>query len=329
MTESGTSWNYNVSKKIVQLTRLVFRLHTESVDRADLVAHIRRKCDDEISSIVQHSSAALEEVQQGAADYRDSLERILRDEYSSKLQLQVKECQILKERLDSEVKQFIDRSIIQIGSLRKEVESLKSCADCSRQHFEEQAAELSRQNQLALSAMERRHKQEMEHCVQKANDRYNEMVTASEQREEALRNQMQSEMAELRRSTMASSLVHAKNLKQRVAELEVRNHSLEIDVRKAGFTIAKLKGDVARLENENTLAKDQAKTDKEELNKIRCQENADLVATFDTQMKEKVDKIDHLHQRTLTSPCQAIAKEFEGVEQPAHNHRRGRSLRPD
>lgn len=112
MIEIDPSWKYNVSKKIAQLTRVVFRLHTESLDRADLVAHIRQKCDDEIAAVIQRSSEAVQEAQHGAAEYRESLERILRDEYASKLQIRIKECQILKERLDSETKRVVDRSTI-------------------------------------------------------------------------------------------------------------------------------------------------------------------------------------------------------------------------
>jgi hypothetical protein len=62
------AWKYSVSKKISQLTRVVFRLHTESVARAAFVTHIRRKCDDEIAAVVQRDSAAAQEAQQGATE---------------------------------------------------------------------------------------------------------------------------------------------------------------------------------------------------------------------------------------------------------------------
>jgi ketol-acid reductoisomerase len=109
----------------------------------------------------------------------------------------------------------------------------------------------------------------MERCLQKAEDRYNELVLASEHREEAVRSEMQSEMAEVKRGSMASSLVQVESLKKRASELEFQNRALEVDLRRAGFKINKLKGDVSRLEKDNTQSREQAEADREELNRLR------------------------------------------------------------
>ena len=39
------NWKYNVSKKIAQLTKVIFRLHTESLDRKDSIAKLRKQQD--------------------------------------------------------------------------------------------------------------------------------------------------------------------------------------------------------------------------------------------------------------------------------------------
>ena len=56
------NWKYNVSKKIAQLTRVVFRLHTESIDRRDAIARMKKNCDQEIALVVEKSNKIIDTI---------------------------------------------------------------------------------------------------------------------------------------------------------------------------------------------------------------------------------------------------------------------------
>ena len=53
---------YNANKKIAQLTKVVFRLHTENLDRRDYVIKVRKECRNEMEEIINKANSTLEEI---------------------------------------------------------------------------------------------------------------------------------------------------------------------------------------------------------------------------------------------------------------------------
>jgi hypothetical protein len=48
MSQAELNGKINASKKIAQLTKVIFRLQTESLGRKDFVAHVKKECDQEM-----------------------------------------------------------------------------------------------------------------------------------------------------------------------------------------------------------------------------------------------------------------------------------------
>jgi serologically defined colon cancer antigen 8 len=300
-SQGDANWKFNACKKIAQLTKVVFRLHTESLDRKDFVAHIKKKGDQEIEAIVQRSNEAIQEAQRDASEYRDTLQQILRDEYQAKFEHQLREYEVLKTKLDSEAKQIADRSALQLASLRKDLEALRAGGERSRAAFEDAARELARANQAVLDAMGQRHERELARCIAAGNERYNGLVVAHAGREDEIRRELQQEMVELRRAATADSLTQSEALKRRAFDLENKVRGLESAAKRSGCTIANLRGEVDRLERDNAALREMADAQQAELQDRRRREVEDLAAKFGAELAARDAEIAALAARAAAA----------------------------
>jgi serologically defined colon cancer antigen 8 len=320
MGEVDAHWKYNVSKKIAQLTRVIFRLHTESLDRHDLVAHVKQKCDLEIAAVVQQATEAINDCQRDAREYRDTLERILREEYEGKCSNHANEYRVVKEQLDSQVKRVVDRSLVQIAGMRKEIEAVRAQADKAKQFFEDASRELERGNHKVIAAMEAKHGQEMEQCVQTANQKYNLLVVESAARENEIRKELLKDIAELKRSAMAESLTTSDSFKRKIVDLEDKNKRLDATVRKQTLTMNNLKTDIERIQKENANLKELAEIERVKHAQQYTEAVSNLQAKFDAELQAKMGEIGHLAKALEKSKGQAElgleekSKEFSDLE---------------
>ena len=163
------NWRYNVSKKIAQLTKVIFRLHSESLDRHDLIARVKKKCDDEIASVVLKSSEVIGEAQKGASDYRENLEKLLRAEYDSKFEQVKTDFNLYKEKLQGDVENISLRAEEQIKDLKTQLHELEEKADKTQWEFRKASEELSLRHEDVLKKVEEKHQREIETCVQQSN----------------------------------------------------------------------------------------------------------------------------------------------------------------
>ena len=84
MTEVDPVWQHNISKKIVQLTNVVFRLHADSIDNRNEVQRLREQYEEELAQIEAASKANLELAQKEADDYHPAIESTVRSEFETK-----------------------------------------------------------------------------------------------------------------------------------------------------------------------------------------------------------------------------------------------------
>ena len=80
--KAEANWKYNVSKKICQLTKVVFRLHCETIDRRERYLMMKKKYEDEIDEIKNLAIKTLETAQ----DEYNKLQKQTKNEYDIKFQ---------------------------------------------------------------------------------------------------------------------------------------------------------------------------------------------------------------------------------------------------
>jgi serologically defined colon cancer antigen 8 len=302
MGEAESNWKYNVSKKIAQLTKVIFRLHSESLDRRDLVSHIKQRCEKEISNIVEQSGEAIKQAQQDAGDYKDSLERIMREEYEAKFQNHSSECTALKERLEAEAKALADRCFLQLSHMRREIDAMKTRADGYMAASSKALEDLDREHKKVLDLLLVKHKRELENTVNESNVKYNALVAESARREEEIKNEMQKEMFELKRTATADTHLQLEGLKRKVLELEGRNLTLERAAKKSDLAAERSKATIAHLESET-----------ERIRSTHDSVLKELTANHDSKIASLIDEF-RADKSTLQSELDALKKKFDDRE---------------
>ena len=309
-----------MSKKIAQLTRVIFRLHTESLDRRDLVAHVKKRCDEEIAALVQHTNDVIQEVQKNSDDYRDNLEKIMRQEYEQRFEQEKKECELVKEKIENEGKQLVETYAIESARNKKEIENLKAQVEKAKRHFEEAADKLAQENRKIIESIEEKHKKELESCVNEGNARYNKLMIESFRKEEEQKKQTQRDLAEAKRLAASESHVEMENMKNKILELEKKIRLMEAAAKKTTITINNLKTNITNLEAENEALKKKNEENEKELlankerelqmaNDLNAKELDEKRKAFEEQLKQS-----ELEKENLRHEIDRINAEFHSKE---------------
>ena len=74
MTAIDEQWLYDVSKRIALLTKKVFRLHAETVDRRDDAKHLQQLLEDELATIKVQSKKAIDDANISLKTLHDDIE---------------------------------------------------------------------------------------------------------------------------------------------------------------------------------------------------------------------------------------------------------------
>ena len=74
--EITDEWMHDVNKKIASLTRTVFHLHAETVDRKDENARLKSKYEDELAAAVTASQRSIDNAQKAVQNYRENADAV-------------------------------------------------------------------------------------------------------------------------------------------------------------------------------------------------------------------------------------------------------------
>lgn len=180
-------WNWLANHKIARFTRQVYHLHTEAVDRKDMVDIRRCELEDELSFVRERSRGLLDAAQDALNIMTDILEPSFRAEYDRALRV----CEVSLEdqrsavsdkrhRLESDLftsKQLIHKSLSEIRLLR-DAHSV-TIADLSR--------EMTGKSASVVSAASERNKRRLCERVSAANAEFNRQVVEQAKREDKLK----------------------------------------------------------------------------------------------------------------------------------------------
>lgn len=297
MNHLDSNWKYNASKKIAQLTKVIFRLHSENLDRKDLVAHVKKKCDDEISAVIAHSNEVINEVQKNANNYRDGIEKLIQNEYNSKFEEVKEEYAQSTLELQEKVQNISNMYESQIDELKKKVDNLLVQNDKNKEEFNKAASNFTNNNDDLVQKLEEKHRKEIEECVQKSNEKINELILKSEKEKEELKLQAQRDMVEQKRSSNSEAMHAKEEYKKKLYELENANRSLQGQIKKNGITIQNLK---AKLEKNSAQNQEVLKRGVSELNELKREHESEierLNKSFSDQLTEKSKEIKSLQDK--------------------------------
>ena len=143
---SGVSqeWMFTVNKKIAELTKTVFRLHAETVDRKDEVNELKARYEDELSAAVAASQKSIDQAQNEVQNYRQNIDALVRRAYETEFSKVRKQYDDVRSRLEAQSKRIIEGANEQLASLKSQIEALKKKADAQMALFQNAQQELTK-----------------------------------------------------------------------------------------------------------------------------------------------------------------------------------------
>ena len=204
-------WLVSVNKKIAVLTKEVFRLHAESIDRKDDVKRLHAQLEDELLASTTKTSQSLNAAQNAMQTWSSDLETSVRDAHESAFRTAQKAYDERRGELEERSRRLVDFASSSLIQLRQ------SLADLKRKHEAQLAAlsnaqqEIDKASEAALAAAGERHKRKLAARVTEANKEFNKLVMETAKEEEALKAKFDEEIAKLSHVDETEHFLHVRS----------------------------------------------------------------------------------------------------------------------
>jgi serologically defined colon cancer antigen 8 len=220
MGEIDPVWQKNISKKIAQMTKAVFRLHADSIDHRDEVSQLKARYESELSQIEAESRDNLARAQVEANNYHPAIERTVRSEFETKFTQTKIQFDAAHEKLEADSNRAIETATARLNDLKARVDALRQKSAESIDLFTKANDEINRIHAETLQRIEDQHQREVSKHVDEANARYEAAVAAMRKKEESLKREFEAELEELRRTLASSQVSAVETLNKRQCDLE-------------------------------------------------------------------------------------------------------------
>jgi serologically defined colon cancer antigen 8 len=102
-------WVSVVNKKIALLTKEVFSLHAESVDRKDDVSRLQARLEVELATSVSNATAAIEEAEKQMRAVKADLESVIRQSYEAQFNAAQQKFDDQRARMEHKSHKMVER----------------------------------------------------------------------------------------------------------------------------------------------------------------------------------------------------------------------------
>lgn len=201
MSEKYPDAYHKMSKKIAQLTKVIFHLHTRNEENEEFVKALRKSYEREIDSIVREANTIISrqreavQAQKDAGDVTAKLKDLQERHESDKRAAQQEIERFRKQVAEKETRVCAEKEET-LKRVKDEVDSLKG-------KYEEKmrslgtAAKGGEALKKALEEMKRLHQIELENHVKESNKKYNDLLKEKMVGEDRMRDQFEHEKGEI------------------------------------------------------------------------------------------------------------------------------------
>jgi len=304
METVNSNYKYNVSKKIAQLTKVVFRLHTEALDRKDAISQVRKKCDDEFTSISKQVQEMQEKYQQEIKDVRENFMSTVKTEYEERMIQMKDQYNAERHKLDTQVSSIMSSSEGRINDLKGQLDQAKFQLENSRKIFLNATKEIMDKCDESVALLRKKHAEECSSLVNESNSKYNQLLLSSTKREDELMKKLEQhsmEMSKLNAEQYESQITLINN---KCLELERQLKAAQQEKQESIQTISTMKATNVSLQNEiaklkKGLEEDRGKALKSSKVRISELENelSEQKKRYDTEIIKMSAEIRELKER--------------------------------
>jgi len=199
--ENFPDLHHKMSKKIAQLTKVIYHLNTRNDDHEQEMAALAAQHESEINGILQDAANKINRFKDALAKQREAAKeattvRMLQerheDERASVLAQFEEYKRTVKERERAQQTEFASR----LRDMKRSMDEAKDRFRDRMEQFAKAAKDLAANSSISNDELERlkaNHKQEMEDLVHKYNKQYNDMLAQRMEEEDKMRAELEAE----------------------------------------------------------------------------------------------------------------------------------------
>jgi len=201
MSSKHSDADYKMFKKIAQLTKVIYHLHTRNEENEEVVKGIKRAYEKEIESIVKDANSIISRQKEAIRVQKDSVD--LKAKFTAlheKQELEKKQLQAdfnsYKQQVTDKENKMCNEKEETLRKIKAEVISLKGSYECKL----ESLSKLAKGNESLKKTMEdmkRLHKEEIENHIKENNKKYSDLLQSKFADEDKLKSGHEKEKAEI------------------------------------------------------------------------------------------------------------------------------------
>ena len=186
LTEVDPHWRFNTSKKISQLTKVVFRLHSNSMDHRDSAVELKERYEDEISDILSDGKSWLEATQKEADSFHPAIESVVLKEFENKFEQTKAQFDTAKKKVLSQTEKLIKNATSQLESVRLQLDQIKQKSANDQQEFTEIANQINQLTEQSSGMMQGNRKKIIDRLIAEANAKYEATLQITQKKEQEM-----------------------------------------------------------------------------------------------------------------------------------------------
>uniref|UniRef100_A0A7S1G7I8 Protein FAM184A/B N-terminal domain-containing protein n=1 Tax=Bicosoecida sp. CB-2014 TaxID=1486930 RepID=A0A7S1G7I8_9STRA len=193
--------HHKMSKKIAQLTKVIYHLNTRNDDHDAELKALASQHESEIDGILKDAAAKISKFQEALGKQRDTVKASmtvtkLQARHEAEKRAALDEFAQYKEASAREVAKLQKQHADKVKGMSKELKRAKEAFADRVARFEEEAASLAANSSVSkqeLAAMQKAHKDEVDGLVKKYNGKYNDMLRQRMDEEDKMRAELEAE----------------------------------------------------------------------------------------------------------------------------------------
>jgi chromosome segregation ATPase len=223
--------HHKMSKKIAQLTKVIYHLNTKNEDHETELSHVADAYELEIDDILKEASnkiqgfkMALEQQQEQKKASQMLAE--MQERHAAEQDKALKDLEKLKKEYSEREKQLLTTSNNKIQRLTQDIEDMRGEFEKRMTQFVEKNKEYEKSASSSAESIKRAHAIELESLVTSSNEKYNAMLAERIKAEEELFNEMnegfkkRDQMLAENEKKLADKVQDCDNLKQELSKIK-------------------------------------------------------------------------------------------------------------
>jgi hypothetical protein len=192
--------HHKMSKKIAQLTKVIFHLHSKNEENSNMHTCIQNAYEKEIETLLSQANSvivkqkdAVQKAQEAAA-FKEKM-RELEKQHIEEREASQEDFKNYKVMLIKKEQELEEKHKAKVNEMKTEVMDIRKGFEERVKEFKKQIEDF-RKNNEAIDALKKAHEKEIAKHVQEHNKKYNELLTEKLNSEDQLKAQAEKDLAQ-------------------------------------------------------------------------------------------------------------------------------------